>query len=536
MPGNNKVFISYAHADSARCVPLLSALDAWGIDYWYDTQELHAGQELSERLQQALLARDVFIRICTAEAQRSFWTLQELVAFRGLQARGGQRGQQRQVVLLILDPQYVREPPQSGEIVIDATTQPQAACLRELGRVLGVAKTRRKLTRRAILGLGVVAVATIASTGTAAAVLLRTRSQPVAAAPLLLPRVQQPTATAYAGMSRLRWFFATSGGSATVTATTTALYALCHDGLFALDPRDGSVLWQKTSIEAGLEDAPLLSGNVLYVASPNSDGMFALRASDGSQIWKADLAGTSGSSPTLGGGGVYVNSSDGYVHAYDASTGKPRWNTKIGALLNGTSAAAYANGRVVAGSDEDGLYAMDALAGQVVWHLSTGKGIPSSPAAANGVFYVGALDGTVYALNAADGTQLWKWNVGSFAEINYASLLVQSGIVYGSLDDGTLFTLDAATGKRLWKRTLQSATQLLAAIGRPVIAADVLYAIAGLSAPTLLALDKHDGTERWRFDLPSSGIATPTSPVVAGDTIYFGGNDGAVYAVNLSGA
>src|SRR5581483_7958590 len=154
MPGNNKVFISYAHADSARCVPLLSALDAWGIDYWFDTQELAAGQELSERLQQALAARDVFIRICTAEAQRSFWTMQELAAFRGLVGRGGR---QRQVIFLILDPQYVREPARPGEVVIDATTQPQAASLGELGRVLGVAERRRKITRRAALGLGIVA-------------------------------------------------------------------------------------------------------------------------------------------------------------------------------------------------------------------------------------------------------------------------------------------------------------------------------------------------------------------------------------------
>lgn len=534
MPGNNKVFISYAHADSARCVPLLSALDAWGIDYWFDTQELAAGQELSERLQQALAARDVFIRICTAEAQRSFWTMQELAAFRGLVGRGGR---QRQVIFLILDPQYVREPARPGEVVIDATTQPQAASLGELGRVLGVAERRRKITRRAALGLGIVAAATIASTGTAVAVLWRARSQPVAATALLLPKVHQPTATPYAGASRLRWFFATSGGSVSVTATSAAVYALSYDGLFALNPRDGSVLWNKAGVQAGSEAAPRLDGETLYVAAATSGAMFALRASDGTQLWKTDLTTSTISSPALGGGGIYVNAGDGYVHAFDAGTGKPRWSTKIGSNLNGSSAAAYGNGRVVAGSDQDGLYALDAITGQIAWHLSTGKEISSSPAVANGVAYVGAYDGTVYALNMLDGSQVWKWNNGLFANMNYSSLLVQNGSVYGGLDDGTLFALDATTGKRRWVRSLRVGEDLPVPYGRPAADASTLYVIVQISgAYHLLALDKQSGTEHWRFDLPFGGLITPTSPVISGDTIYFGGNNGAVFAVNLASA
>lgn len=50
MPGNGKVFISHAHEDNAHCQPLLRLLDSWGVDYWFDTQRLDAGDDLSVRI------------------------------------------------------------------------------------------------------------------------------------------------------------------------------------------------------------------------------------------------------------------------------------------------------------------------------------------------------------------------------------------------------------------------------------------------------------------------------------------------------
>lgn len=51
--GNGKVFISHAHADNARCQPLLRALDGWHVDYWFDVQTMAAGDDLTDSIQQA---------------------------------------------------------------------------------------------------------------------------------------------------------------------------------------------------------------------------------------------------------------------------------------------------------------------------------------------------------------------------------------------------------------------------------------------------------------------------------------------------
>ena len=126
MAGNGRVFISHVHEDNARVAPLLAALDAWGVDYWFDTQQLGAGQHISERVQQALAQRDIFVLICTPATNASLWTSLELQAFRGLLERDRQsgRGEQRRVVYLILDPAYERQPVGQHDIVVDASQAP----------------------------------------------------------------------------------------------------------------------------------------------------------------------------------------------------------------------------------------------------------------------------------------------------------------------------------------------------------------------------------------------------------------------------
>jgi hypothetical protein len=149
MRGNGKVFISHAHDDNERCAPLLAALDAWGVDYWFDARRMEAGDDLSHAIQRAIAERDLFLRICTPAAQRSYWVRLETGAFRGLQARQHRAGGDaiRVLINLILDPAYEPEPFDYAHIFIDATSKPRRAWLDELRRALGVAAPSPALPR-----------------------------------------------------------------------------------------------------------------------------------------------------------------------------------------------------------------------------------------------------------------------------------------------------------------------------------------------------------------------------------------------------
>ncbi len=125
MFGNGQIFISHTHQDNQRCQPLLAALDAWQTNYWFDLQELDAGQRFSDRIQQALDQRDIFLRVSTEAAERSFWMDRELRAVRGMRAATPEHA--RLIVHLVVSGDAAKEARSAapGEVVIDATGSPR---------------------------------------------------------------------------------------------------------------------------------------------------------------------------------------------------------------------------------------------------------------------------------------------------------------------------------------------------------------------------------------------------------------------------
>ncbi|WIG60926.1 MAG: hypothetical protein OJF49_003674 [Ktedonobacterales bacterium] len=142
MPGNGKLFVSHASADIPRCQPLLALLQVWGVDFWFDAQQMSAGEDLTQRIQAAIRERDIFVRICTPAAQQSYWVHLEASAARGLAAASPPG--QRTFINLILDAAYQPEPFDHGSVVIDMVRQPKETWQRELRHALGVPESARQ--------------------------------------------------------------------------------------------------------------------------------------------------------------------------------------------------------------------------------------------------------------------------------------------------------------------------------------------------------------------------------------------------------
>jgi hypothetical protein len=181
MPGNGKVFVSYAPEDAQVCLPLFAALDAWEVDYHAAPAALDPAQQIPPAVQRDIAERDVYIRVCSPAAQHSVAMNLQVSVFRAMQAGERQRSRRanRALINLILVPGYVREPFDNATIFIDATNRPRQDWLNELGRALGVTLLRSRLSRRAVLGLGVAGVATVASLSAGSIFLLdyQTRTQ-----------------------------------------------------------------------------------------------------------------------------------------------------------------------------------------------------------------------------------------------------------------------------------------------------------------------------------------------------------------------
>ncbi len=76
------------------------------------------------------------------------------------------------------------------------------------------------------------------------------------------------------------------------------------------------------------------------------------------------------------------------------------------------SSAAIADGRVVIGSNDGNIYALDLANGKKIWAFKTGGAVESSPLVLDGRVFVGSADDSLYALDAATGKLLWKYETG----------------------------------------------------------------------------------------------------------------------------
>lgn len=250
------------------------------------------------------------------------------------------------------------------------------------------------------------------------------------------------------------------------------------EGVRALDPADGSVLWTRGDVRAGRARPALSERSVYLRGTPRDgatetvyrldpgDGTIRARARpeanslrppavdddavvvaatgdddgnesgrvyrlglDGSEQWRRSFAGDPArTTPAVADRTVYVAvggaSSDSRLVALDAGTGEPRWS--FGAESRVDHPPALAGATVYVGTAGGWLVALDAESGERRWRYDLGAGAATAPsAAANGVC-VTSSDGTLHAVGD-DGQQLWTVSLGDAPY--YADPVVLDGIV-----------------------------------------------------------------------------------------------------------
>jgi outer membrane protein assembly factor BamB len=200
-----------------------------------------------------------------------------------------------------------------------------------------------------------------------------------------------------------------------------------------------------------------------------------------------------------------------------------------------------------ADAQHSGLYAGQGVAQLhgVKWSFHAGGPIISSPAIADGSVYVGSADHSVYALDQRTGALRWKFATGGRVS---SSPAVAAGRLYVLSYDGNLYALDAASGKLAWKfasagerrfsaRHLHGAEPAAEVmpdpfdvfLSSPVVAGDAVY--FGSGDGNFYALAADSGALRWKFQ---TGNVVHASPAVAGGLVYVGSWDSYFYALDAA--
>jgi outer membrane protein assembly factor BamB len=589
MFGNGKIFISHTSTDSTRCDVLLSALDAWQVDYWFDLLDLSAGQEFFDYIQHSLADRDIFIRVCTPAAKSSTWMTQEAALARS--QKSPNRTGQRLIINLVLDSEYELTPDERRDVVIDAAQAPMDEWIRKLRMSLSIPARGQPISRRSIVGLGIASIAALGAVGYAGDLLLAQGT-----VPSLRPITSLTRLTPQPSQSRLVWSYSI-GSDAVVSFAPSAiclssdgiaLYVSTFSGILSLGLSDGKLQWQQSG-PAGNTDlfyqgAPAVVPSTLFVLGQiGGDNqtlyLTALNSQDGSERRHSTLEQSNGgvglyTLSIVAAGNQLIMQYDGILEARDANGTTPTWRRVLDATVDPTainlpysviSAPVVADGIIYTGLADGNLYANDLATGTLRWQMSsfaTAAAIQSTPSIAGNLLHVGRNDGYLYAVDINTQKLVWRKLLvspsfsGSSSDMVLAAPLVLAGAVYiagGTLDSfgDSLTALDAKTGRIFWQvhpsHSVRGGRLIAYPIAaQPAILGDRLYIAAKLALTqatcidVLYALDIKDGSELWHFEVPGIGTfedspaLLPSSPVIVNQTLYFASSAGTVYALSIA--
>lgn len=272
--------------------------------------------------------------------------------------------------------------------------------------------------------------------------------------------------------------------------------------------------------------SPVLNDGKLYFGNDNGS-FYSVDTDKGSVIWEFKSNGIIRSTPALNKNSVFFVSDDGNLYSLDKLTGEVNWILDIGnnkRLIIPKNTESYdwdfrLSSPVVdgdylyVGSSDSKLYKVDITTGTVVWDFKSDNIIRTAPYIIGDKVFVGTYSwsGSIYCINTKDGNEVWKYTTGGMINSDFAS--IDNSILIGSRD-ANLYALDIANGNLNWKYTFTDGSWIESSC---VVKGDNIY-LGSSDSMKLLSLDKN-GKENWSYDTGGWSWGTPA---IDGDTIYIG--------------
>jgi outer membrane protein assembly factor BamB len=299
-----------------------------------------------------------------------------------------------------------------------------------------------------------------------------------------------------------------------VVGTETVYVATKAGSLVALRLTNGSERWRIHVGDYVARTTPALSENTLFVAAGYA--LLAIDVETGKERWSVPLRFAGSCSPVVEGDRVYVATQEGHVSAFSTETGEEIWHIRNENLLFGSPAVA--DGVVVIADEAGFATAIDAQSGRELWQRPMAGEAFTTPAITGGVAFVATNAPALTAFELKSGTELWRRDIGG-----ESSPAAADGVVYLGGDDQAVRAIDAKTGETRWSSPLGYAIR-----SSVTFAGDGVYIGSG---PTVTSIDRRDGNTLWTH--VTGGAVTADLAVVA-ETVIASSHDGYIYALGPS--
>ncbi len=196
----------------------------------------------------------------------------------------------------------------------------------------------------------------------------------------------------------------------------------------------------------------------------------------------------------------------------------------------------HGQGRIFVADSDGEVQAMDQQSGKTLWNEDTDTPITGGPGTGDNLVVVGTGKADVISFSVDSGEILWRSRVTS--EILSAPQVAKNIVIVRTID-GKIFGLNAADGNQLWIYERPVPALTLRGTSSPVIAGD--YVIAGFDEGRLAAIELQTGKLIWetrvamgtgRSELERM-VDIDSEPVIMDDVIYVATFQGRIAAISL---
>jgi len=210
---------------------------------------------------------------------------------------------------------------------------------------------------------------------------------------------------------------------------------------------------------------------------------------------------------------IYVGLRSGELLALRDVDGELVWELREnkGAIAS-TPLLTRDGARLLVGTDDGALIAVDLDARKVAWQYQTEGTVRAAPVEGEGVVYFTNSRQQVFALDLRDGQ--WRWQYqrelpAEFTVYGRAGLALRAdvdgesaevGTLYTGFDDGRVVAIGASSGEALWITSVapEGGGRFIDADATPIVDEARGELVVAGAATGVIGLDLGDGRERWR--------------------------------------
>ena len=184
---------------------------------------------------------------------------------------------------------------------------------------------------------------------------------------------------------------------------------------------------------------------------------------------------------------------------------------KKAAVLRLGQGISITDNRVYAAGHKGEVVALDLNNGHVLWHTKTGAPLSGGTASSPELVVVGASDGQLFALDPATGHIRWKIRLNG--EV-LAPAAISAKLVAVRTVDGKLHALSPEDGHELWATEQQVPRLSLRGTASPVINGDLV--LCGFDNGKVLAVNAGDGSVQWEATVtPRTGAPSSSGSMTS---------------------